>query len=208
MSKPVLLDLFCGAGGAAMGYHRAGFDVVGVDINPQPRYPFTFVQADALTYPLGGFKAIHASPVCKGYSVANNAHKREYPRMIPEVYARLAASGLPFIIENVPTAPMPGAIILCGSMFDLRVIRHRAFWSNMLLFANGPCRHKGTVKGGYYVTVVGHSPQRHQPPAPIAVRKAAMGIEWMNRDELSQAIPPAYTEWLGRQLIEIVRQAA
>ena len=213
MNKPRLLDLFCGAGGCAVGYARAGFEVVGVDLAPQPHYPFEFHQADALTFSLDGFDAIHASPPCQHYTALRTLHRdRTYPDLVAPIRERLAASGLPYIIENVPGAPLPNAVMLCGSMFGLRVKRHRLFESNELLFSAGPC---GSHKD--YVTVVGHDvrplcPGRGKSPPqgslPISVGRAAMDIEWMNRNELAQAIPPAYTEWLGRQLLAIVERSA
>ena len=227
MSKPVLLDLFCGAGGAAMGYHRAGFEVVGVDINPQPRYPFTFRQADALTYPLDGFDAIHASPPCQEYS-ATKAFRlitgitNEHPRLVDAMYTRLRSSGVPWIIENVAGAPMPDAIELCGSMFGLLTIRHRWFAGSHLLWTPGRCQHGpgsynviGDKVRGYGAFATGKvylcadgAKRTRESYQRKAVGQAALGIDWMTVPEMSQAIPPAYTEWLGRQLIEIVRQAA
>ena len=215
MSKPVLLDLFCGAGGAAMGYHRAGFDVVGVDIRPQPHYPFRFIQADAMTFPLDGYDAIHASPPCQYYSLAAKYQRNRgkvYPDLIPPVRERLSASGLPWVMENVEGAPLINPVMLCGSMFGLGVRRHRLFespaLSRSLVFTAAACRHDRI-----FLCVTGHGTpswvrEKLGRCQTAAESRAAMGIEWMNRDELSQAIPPAYTEWLGRQLIEIVRQAA
>ena len=162
MSKPRLLDLFCGAGGAAMGYHRAGFEVVGVDISPQPNYPFEFYQLDATalvqdvdnkcwhesqtktTLPgasyacLGNFDAIHASPPCQRYTtlVAQAGTFGDYPDLVEPIREILKASGLPYVIENVPGAPIEG-VLLCGSMFGLKVIRHRVFESNVMLMAPG-----------------------------------------------------------------------
>ena len=202
-----LLDLFCGAGGAAMGYARAGFDVVGVDIEPQPHYPFEFIQVDALTFPLEGFDVIHASPVCKGYSVSNYIHQASWPLLIPIVRERLQASGKPWIIENVEGAKqhLPGSIVLCGSMFGLGVKRHRLFESNVLLFAPGACRsHRGLI------TVFGHDASRvvagQRISYGIEAARRSMAIDWMNRDELAQAIPPAYTEYLGQQLLNILER--
>jgi DNA (cytosine-5)-methyltransferase 1 len=204
--KPRLLDLFSGAGGAAVGYHRAGFEVVGVDINPQPNYPYEFHQADALTYPLDGFDAIHASPPCQAFT----AYRRrgdgvgdDYPDLIDPVRQRLQATGLPYVIENVAGAPLHNPARLCGSSFGLDVQRHRYFESNVTLLAP-PCDHgwqtprfpcatnrtnlRRTVEVGVW-------------RIPLAVQQQAMGIDWMTLRELSEAIPPAYTECLGAQLL-------
>jgi len=143
-----LLDLFCGAGGAAVGYARAGFEVVGVDCVAQPRYPFRFYQADALTFPLDGFDVIHASPPCQVYSVTSALWQRKHPDLLPFVRSRLWASGNLFVIENVMGAPLPGAIVLCGTMFGLRVFRHRLFESNLLLFALAPVSMRETSNVG------------------------------------------------------------
>ena len=214
MMKPRLLDLFCGAGGCAMGYHQAGFEVVGVDINPQPHYPFEFHQADALTYPLQGFDVIHASPVCKGYTELNAHGKEKHPKLIPAVREYLRLTGKPYVIENVTGAVqvMPGSIVLCGSMFGLMVQRHRLFESNVLLFAPGPCRHKSgciSVHGQSIWDSSQHGTTRKDGrirPAIVPLERgmAAMGIDWMLHEELTQAIPPAYTAWIGAQLLSIV----
>ena len=207
--KPRLLDLFCGAGGAAMGYYRAGFEVVGVDINPQPHYPFEFHQADALTYPLEGFDVIHASPPCQAYSLStlyHRQHGKEYPKLLDATRARLIASGTPWVIENVMGAPMQAATLLCGSMFGLRVVRHRQFESPWLDgMAPFSCRHdyiSYTVCGNGTPSWQRRRAGRNQS---VAECRAAMGIDWMTRKELSQAIPPAYTEWIGRQLLAVIR---
>jgi DNA (cytosine-5)-methyltransferase 1 len=210
-----LLDLFCGAGGAAMGYHRAGFDVVGVDINPQPRYPFEFHQGDAMTWPLAGFDAIHASPPCQAYSVTRhnwNARK-DHPDLLGPTRGRLRGSGLPYIIENVPGAPMAPLIMLCGSSFGLgtgkyQLRRHRWFEpSPGLWFLSPPCQHSGPVIGIYGE----HGRDRRRDPKfaryfTMAERREAMGIDWMPLDPLDQAIPPAYTEYIGRQLLERIER--
>lgn len=202
MDKPRLLDLFCGAGGVSMGYARAGFDVVGVDIQPQPRYPFRFIQADALDFPLAGFDVVHASPPCQLYSRTHHLWKREHPDLIPAIRQKLQIWGGHWILENVPGAPMQQGVILCGTMFNLKVFRHRYFESNLMLFAPGSCFHQGNVKRwrqktGEYISVTGHD-FRHDEASQ------AMGIDWMNNRELSQAIPPAYTEWVGRQVMEVL----
>lgn len=210
-----LLDLFCGAGGAAMGYHRAGFDeIIGVDIKPQPRYPFEFVQADAMTFPLDGFDAIHASPPCQDYAVTRSIPGRDstlYPRLIEPVRSALRATGRPYIIENPPPAPLIDPLLLCGTMFGLRTRRHRLFETEPpIYFRPASCNHSGRVKIAgkgkrlaYYitdaaesmVTVAGHL-------FSLKAGSDAMGIHWMQRDELAEAIPPAYTEYVGRALIQ------
>jgi DNA (cytosine-5)-methyltransferase 1 len=203
--KPRLLDLFCGAGGAAMGYSRAGFEVVGVDIKPQPHYPFEFHQADALEYVAEHgreFDAIHASPPCQAYAITNNIWKKRdaYPMLIEPTRDLLVASGLPYVIENVPGAPLIDPVILCGDMFGLRVIRHRLFESSVFMLHPVHVKHTArasygrTPKNGEHFTISGHF-------GDVAGGRKAMGIDWMTRDELAQAIPPAYTEWIGAQLI-------
>jgi DNA (cytosine-5)-methyltransferase 1 len=222
-----LLDLFCGAGGAAMGYSRVGFEVVGVDVRPQPHYPFEFVQADAMTYPLDGFDAIHASPPCQAYSITRHAHTRDHPDLAPGTIWRLRASGIPWVVENVVGAPLPDPLTLCGSMFGLVaddhyigqpvwLKRHRLFASSAFIFAPGPCRHpRGMRVGGVYGgawsknRTLDHTVKRTGGYAPPDdVQRVLMGIDWMNRRELNQAIPPAYTEHIGRQLMAYLTRAA
>ena len=205
MDRPKLLDLFCKAGGAGMGYHRAGFDVVGVDIEPQPRYPFTFIQADAMTFPLDGFDAIHASPPCQAYSIAAKGTGKVYPDLLAPVRDRLIARGTPWVIENVPGAPMRADYQICGCQVGLKLRRMRWFetsWEGFVL--SRPHHHDGPV-----VSVVGHGTptwvrQQLGYNPTIEDCRAAMGIEWMTRAELSQAIPPAYTELIGGYLMAAV----
>ena len=190
-----LLDLFCGAGGAAEGYRRAGFtEIVGVDHKPQPRYPFEFVQADALTFPLDGFDVIHASPPCQAFSNARVIHGVEHPDLLSPTRERLVANSMPWVIENVPNAPMRVDVRLCGSMFGLRspagrLIRHRWFE-----FSSPPaaltllpsCDHSLPV-----VSVFGHGGHIYRG---VEDWRTVMGIPWMTRAELAQAIPPAYAD--------------
>jgi DNA (cytosine-5)-methyltransferase 1 len=215
--RPKLLDLFCCAGGAAIGYHRAGFDVVGVDIDPQPNYPFEFIQADALTLDdafLRSFDAVHASPPCQSYSdlAKRNKNAHMWPRLVEPVREMLTQTGLPYIIENVEGAPLIDPVILCGTMFpELRVIRHRLFEANFPLSVPAHGRHPLVFthdkrKGHYglldqdtaFVQVTGGG------NCSIANAKDAMGIEWMTKNELNESIPPAYTKFLGTQLLQAI----
>jgi DNA (cytosine-5)-methyltransferase 1 len=209
-----------------MGYHRAGFEVVGVDVAPQPRYPFEFVQADALGYlasrtwlELQQYDALHASPPCQAFSVGGNMwagrlapQKERHPDYLAATRDALEATGLPWVIENVPGAPLRNAVTVCGYALGLGVKRHRLFESNRMLLVP-PCHssHRGewvSVFGGGALTrgkvvakskgganVTDRSHVRH------AAASVAMGIGWMTRDELSQAIPPAYTELVGSQML-------
>lgn len=216
------LDLFCGAGGAAMGLHRAGFEVVGVDIKPQKRYPFAFVQGDALNPPfdLGDFDFIWASPVCKQFTRCwrGQPEKRErYPNQIPETRALLA--GHPrTCIENVPDAPLRPDAVLSGAMFDLPIVRERIFEINgfNVPFILAP-QHRGSTRTGELAMIAGRGGamkgwNRRNWDIPevrkrLSRRNSAQGwrdamrIDWMIRDEISQAIPPAYSEFIGRAAI-------
>lgn len=211
MAKPILLDLFCGAGGAARGYQRAGFHVIGVDIKPQPHYVGDeFVLADAMTLRgLHRFHAIHASPPCQAYSVMRH-WDREYPALTSDVIAMLRASGRPWVVENVAGAAkeMPGATLYCGAAFGLgahcsdgwRMLRrHRVFASNVPLKSLGCGCGPAGMRLQPPLGVYGHS--GGWSGADKGARMAAMQIDWMTIRELSQAIPPAYTEHVGRQLL-------
>ncbi len=202
--KPKLLDLFCGAGGASMGYHRAGFEVEGVDIKPQPHYPFKFYQADALTFPLDGYDAYHASPPCQAYSqLTEKRFRGNHPDLIAYVRLRLALHK-PFVIENVPGAKdrLWHPIRLCGTMFGLGVYRHRYFEISPeinTLFT--PCNHHKNP-----VLVSGTTRRKSgRIENSIAEKLKAMDIDWMTGKELDQAIPPAYTEYIGKYLIGALR---
>jgi DNA (cytosine-5)-methyltransferase 1 len=224
MSKPKLLDLFCGAGGAGMGYHRTGFDVVGVDIKPQPHYPFEFHQGNALEYLRKHgheFDAIHASPPCQAFSAMRKGRwqDREHPDLIEPIRALLKASGKPWVIENVRGAPVDAAFVLCGTMFGLeapcgaQLRRHRLFESPHVSFVLiPPCQHNQYSAIGVYGG--GQHPQRRYGGASTRdgimqfgteARRIAMGIDWMTGNELSQAIPPAYTEFIGNRLLEAIK---
>lgn len=237
-----LLDLFCGAGGAAMGYHRAGFEVIGVDKDPQPNYPFEFIRMDAveavecllnagLNTPAGGFQGwagywqlcdfdvIHASPPCQARSDLQRQSKRDYAELVPPTRRALVQTGLPYVIENVegtpddPEAALIDPIMLCGTMFPgLRVIRHRLFESNVPLTAPPHPRPHPLVfthdkrKAHYgrldqdtaFVQVTGGG------NATVVNKLDAMGIDWMTGREVNEAIPPAYTEHIGRQLVAAI----
>ncbi len=204
-----ILDLFCGAGGAAMGLHQAMPDaeIVGVDIVKQPRYPFRFECADAMTFPLDGFDSIWASPPCQAYSVARKIHGGDYPDLVAATRGRLRESGTPYVIENVIGAPLHASLMLCGTMFGLRVIRHRVFETSFLVPQPHHPRHEGGTgaKDRYssldrdaYLCVAGHNFRAADGPI-------AMGVTHMrNRAEIAQAVPPAYsryilTAWLQQQ---------
>ena len=202
-----LLDLFCGAGGAAVGYHRSGFDVVGVDNVPQPRYPFAFHLCDAIEFCVehgGEYDVIHASPPCQSYSAKTAHMARERPKCIGALRDAMARLAVPWVIENVVGAPLHFPLMLCGAMFGLRTYRHRLFETSHLLLGR-PAHPKHVIRGsraghwvpGEYISVAGNA-------APIAVSRQAMGIGWMTRRELTQAIPPAYTEWLGCRLRNLI----
>jgi DNA (cytosine-5)-methyltransferase 1 len=222
MDKPRLLDLFCGAGGCAKGYADAGFEVVGVDIVPQKNYPYEFHLADAMTFPLDGFDVIHASPPCQDYSTASHyGGKKEstFPRLIRTIRDRLLETQIPWVLENVGGAKpdMLNPLMICGTSLGLRVQRHRFFESNCLLFAPGPCKHKSydlSVRckrreylGVYRDAVTAKGQNVRRPPsASVSIARFAMGIDWMNGHELGEAIPPAYTRWIGLQLRDYIRQ--
>jgi DNA (cytosine-5)-methyltransferase 1 len=202
-NKPKALDLFCKAGGATKGLQRAGFHVTGVDIEPQPRYcGDAFIQADALTFDLSGYGFIWASPICKAFSVMSQCRSVEHPNQIPQIREQLEAVGVPYIIENVHGAPLVNAVRLCGASFGLKVYRHRWFESNLALFAPPHPPHRdSTPKAGHggispkgFISVAGHF-------ANVAYARKAMDIDWMGQKELSQAIPPAYSEYLGLQIM-------
>ena len=219
---PKLLDLFCGAGGAAMGYHRAGFDeIVGVDLNPQPRYPFEFVQGDALEYLSehgSEFDAVHASPPCQDYSRAvRHLSSPGYPRLLEPTQDILETLDCPYVIENVVGSPIPmqstlfgqHGVYLCGTMFGLRIWRHRLFATNFEVALPSPCVHSEPAMNPFNsagsarlneecLAVLGHK------DVGEAYWREHWGVGWMKREEGREAIPPAYTEYIGRTLIKII----
>lgn len=206
-----LLDLFCGAGGAAKGYHDAGFEITGVDIKPQPNYPYKFIQADALEYSLEDYDAIHASPPCQ-FATAykrNRGHVKPAINLIPQTRERLRQAGVPYVIENVEGARdhLLSPIMLCGSSFGLDIRRHRLFETNFLV-PGVPCDHK-------WQTPRFPSPKNRENlrctveigvwRIPKEQQRRAMQIDWMSIPELSQAIPPAYTWYIGTHLKSYIK---
>lgn len=248
MTRPRALDLFCGAGGAAMGLHRAGFDVTGVDNRPQPRFPFAFIQADALASPvdLAAFDLIWASPPCQAHTALSKMwNARRHEDRIPATRALLKASGRPYVIENVPGAPLRATIRLCGTMFGLgtkcgaELRRHRWLETSFMVL-QPECRHGWSVIGVYgghvrdrcrtvgvygegcrdassdprqrvrTVTVTGHTPQQNVVRNRVRQTytaddaRAAMGMPWATIAGLSQAIPPAYAEFIGKAALQYI----
>ena len=232
MVRPLLLDLFCCQGGAAMGYYRAGFDVLGVDIEPQPNYPFEFIQASALEFlqrmvdggtfewkDPGLFAAAHASPPCQGYlnlTRANEAMGREHTHsdLIASTRALLVAWGIPYVIENVADARsrLIDPVRVCGTSFHLPLRRHRLFESNVPIMGTDCAHHRFTDKRYW----TGWRPKgEHRLSTVVQVYgnaadkhewPAAMGIDWMTNDGLAEAIPPAYTKHIGGYLMAAVTQ--
>ena len=215
MRRPLLLDLYCGVGGAAMGYRRAGFDVVGVDIERQPDYPFDFIHGDALTIGQelirsNTISAIHASPPCQHHTTfakGCNKNRTDFPDVIAEARSVLADSALPYVIENVPSAPLVNTITLCGEMFSLGVLRHRIFESNIPMTAPPHPAHRGRVAAwrhgawheGPYFGVYG---LRSGGKGSVREWQDAMGIDWTTRRKsFTEAIPPAFTECIGSMLM-------
>lgn len=208
--KPLALDLFCGAGGASMGLHRAGFEVVGIDIRMMPRYPFGFFMFDALKWPLRegpapgrpSYDLVWASPPCQRFSaLATRQDLSHYPDLVEPIRARLIAAGIPYVIENVPGAPIRKDLVLCGAMFGLRSYRHRHFECSFAIAQPDHPKHAVRVNrrgenrrqhwaNGGFITVTGDVGTYCGPEA--------MGIDWMSGDEMSEAIPPAYAEFIGR----------
>lgn len=231
MKRPLLLDLYACAGGAAKGYHDAGFEVVGVDIEPHKNYPYECYQGDALEVmnillrgenwhglTLKEIKVVHGSPECKGYTGCNLSPRELYQRQILPVRQRFQASSKPYIIENVrgATAELHASLMLCGTMFGLPMERHRWFETNVFLYPPMPCNHKIA-----HIAVYGHSvwdswlpgtPRKDGRSRPdsvsIEIGRAAMQCPWMNIEELAEAIPPAYTAWIGTQLLNALAYRA
>jgi hypothetical protein len=221
--KPRLLDLFCGAGGAAMGYQRAGFHVTGVDIRPQPHYAGDeFIQADAMTYPLGGFDVIHASPPCQFYSAGtSDSTKALSPALIDGTRARLEGQPAPWVMENVMGAKhaLRGSLLLCGTMFGLPIMRHRIFETPVFMWAPEhpkcnrdtrlrflPDEHRPMVlRDPRALSVTGHS----RFAGSFEAWREWMQMPWaQDAHEVTEAIPPAYTTWIGEQLLAAIEVPA
>ena len=207
-----LLDLYCKAGGASVGYARAGFEVIGVDIKKQKRYPYQFIQADALDVLadkdfISQFDVIAASPPCQTHSATKhlrNAQGKSTNKvdLIPQTREGLIASGKIYIIENVPGAPLIDPVVMCGSSFGLKVRRHRQFESNVKL-TGLPCNHKLQGKPvGVYGSMRDEIPGGGHTAKSLEEAREAMGIDWMLWGDLVEAIPPIYTEYLGKQIME------
>lgn len=214
MTRPTILDLGCSQGGCSVGYYRAGFDVVGVDILPQPKYPFLEIHQGDMVEALDDkefvsrFAAIHASPPCQLYSsITKMWDPGAHPDLVGPVREKLAALGKPYVIENVPGAPLVEPVVLCGTMFGLalhdgtgELRRHRLFESNIPLSPPRSCRHTDTPTIGVYGRPGGSSLRdggRHS----LKQWREAMGLPHMTAEGLAQAIPPDYTEWIGRQIM-------
>lgn len=194
----IALDLFCCQGGASSGLAAAGFQVVGVDIDPQPNYPFPFVQADALTTIPRGFDFVWASPPCQAHTRAQRIQGNEHPDLIDATRAMLKASGTPYVIENVVGAPLENPTTLCGAMFGLMTYRHRLFECSFPVVQpehpehQAPNRKMGRpVSDGEMMHIVGNF-------SGVQRARDVMGTPWMNRDGLREAIPPAFSEYIGR----------
>lgn len=197
-----VLDLFCGGGGAGMGLHLAGCEVIGVDINPQPKYPFKFIQADALTFDLKGYDFIWASPPCQAFTKAKNLQGNKHPDYVDIIRQRLKKSKKPYCIENVVGAPLINPLLLCGSSFGLKTYRHRIFETNFKTDKPSVCKHK------YKQTKMGRPPKPNEfiqvvgNFSGVKFAQKAMGIEWLGQKELAQSIPPAYSKYIMEQYLK------
>jgi DNA (cytosine-5)-methyltransferase 1 len=202
--KPRLLDIYCGAGGAGFGYHLAGFDVVGVDVKPQPHYPFELIQGDAIIEAKkrrADFDAFHASPPCQAFTRARKLQDNCHPDLIGVTREFLQSTGSPWCIENVPGAPLINPTLLCGLMFGLNLYRHRLFETSFLcpLILHPPhhaplAKMGRPVRQGEIIQVVGHF-------SNVEKGRREMQCPWMSQGELAQAIPPQYTKWIGSHML-------
>jgi len=214
-ARPLALDLFCCAGGVAEGLSRAGYQVVGVDIKNQPRYPFPFIQADATSLEFARFDLVWASPPCQRFSdlAKRNGNAEDWPDLIEPMRAKLIASGCLYTIENVEGAPLKPTVVLCGTMFPgLRVLRHRMFEANFPIeqpphgkhpkvhtFDKRKSHFGKTDENVDFVQVTGGG------NCTLAAASSAMGIDWMSKAEINEAIPPAYSEYIGRAALTVSR---
>jgi DNA (cytosine-5)-methyltransferase 1 len=203
------LDLFCKQGGVSRGLAKAGFDVTGVDIDPQPLYPYNFIQADATAYQLDGYDFYWASPPCQRYSRLKGLTKRQYADLVSIIRDRLAATSKPFVIENVPGSPLVNSLLLCGTMFGLKVRRHRLFECHPPIYPLLPphgCRGKAGFTNAYrgvssfkagakLLCIVGHN-------FSVSEAREAMGIDWMDREGLREAIPPVMAKFIGLAMMD------
>lgn len=200
-----LLDLFCCQGGASAGYAAAGFDVTGVDLHPQPRYPYRLIQDDAIDYAKRHghtYDVIHASPPCQAYSNAQRIRDRVHPDLIGPTRDVLEMLGVPYIIENVPGAPLKNPVELCGAMFGLRTYRHRIFESTIDITPPPHPEHQTrqikmgrALQDGDWYQAIGNF-------SGVAYVRRDLGVPWMNRDGIRESIPPAYTEHIGRAFLQ------
>ncbi|MGA5493101.1 SAM-dependent methyltransferase [Streptomyces cinereoruber] len=209
--RPLLLDAFCCQGGAAAGYTAAGFDVVGVDISPQPRYPYRFIQADAVTFIRehgAGFDFIHASPPCQAYSDAQRLHGNTHPDLIAPTRDALESTGRPWAIENVggAAAELREPVLLCGAMYGLETYRHRYFETSgwTLTPPDHPAHLVPQAKMGRPIPP-GHYGQFIGNFSGVAHARHVLGMPWMNRDGIRECVPPAYTQWIATQYLTHAR---
>lgn len=211
MSRPLALDLYCCQGGASYGLDAAGFQVVGIDIVPQPNYPFPFIRADAITTLPAGFDFVWASPPCQAHTLAQRIRGREHPDLIAPTRAMLRKAGIPYCIENVVGAPLESPIMLCGSMFGLQTYRHRLFECSFPIEAPDHPEHTAPI------TKMGRPPRQGEMMhivgnfSGVDHARFIMGTQWMNRDGLREAIPPLFAKFVGvyaMSAIQATKQAA
>lgn len=213
-TRPRLLDLFCCQGGAAKGYAEAGFDVTGIDIAPQPRYPYRFVQAEAVAFVRehgGDFDVIHASPPCQHYSRAQKIQHRTHPDLIDPTRAALEATGRPWVIENVEeaAAQLRDPVTMCAAAFGMRTYRHRLFETRGFTFTppqhpahQAPLTKMGRPRAaGHFAHYVGNF-------SGVAEARTDMSVPWMNRDGIRECIPPTYTQWIGTAALHTLLEVA
>jgi DNA (cytosine-5)-methyltransferase 1 len=204
--KPRALDLFCCGGGASIGLTQAGFDVTGVDIEPQKGYPFSFIQADALEFPLEGYDFIWASPPCQAYSACKDLNPTKHPDLVDLIRQRLLSSNTLWVIENVEGAPLINPTLLCGTMFGIPTYRHRLFESNFLLPQPDHPTHTARVtkmgrppQPGEFLNPVGHF-------SGVPLARQFMGMPHASQYQLAQAVPTCYSKWIGEQALAVLQK--